>query len=126
MKKFLEVVVGGAIGAIALYAVAHIAYDVGHKMGEAECHYNELKRKTRVLEARKDSENQGGEIVSGSDVSIESEEKTSKFSFGVGLRTKIGGKASVIGRFVKNPEGHKIEASVEGDEIHVRVKQKAA
>lgn len=96
MKNFVNTVVGGAVGLIALYAVARIAYSAGYNMAEAEIRYEQL---TESRDAERIPERKKG---------------------------VFGKKGSILSRMIRKPEDHKIEAYVDGGELRVNVKPKSA
>lgn len=132
MKNFLSAVVGGAIGLAALYVVGKVAYQMGHDMAEAEHHYSEVRRKTEELEQSSKKED-GGTIkaneqqVEETAIAVATPIKTqSKLGLMVGLKRMLGKRESVLSNLVHNPEAHRLEAFVEGEELHVNVKPRTA
>ena len=122
MKSFVSTVVGGAIGLIALYAVGRAAYQAGYDMGQAEQHYAEVCKKTEALESLQKGD--GGHTESAAEVkpkemtTAETAPVRGQNKLGLmGIKRLMNRKESVLGRLVRHPEAHKIEAFVDGDEL---------
>lgn len=132
MKSFVSTVVGGAIGLIALYVVGRVAYQVGHDMARAEQHYEEVRKKTAMLESSKKED--GGhnepadkeELKEMTVVEPAPMRKQNKLGLMMGLKRLMSKKESMLGRLVHHPEDHRIEAFVDGDELKVSVKPRTA
>lgn len=132
MKSFLSTVVGGAIGLAALYIVGKVAYQMGHDMAEAEHRYNEVQKKTEELERSSKKEDDGTPEMT--DQQMEETtltvaapvKKQSKLGLMVGLKKMFGKRESVLSDLVRNPEAHRMEAFVEGRELHVNIKPRTA
>lgn len=124
MKGALGTIVGGAIGAVALFVVGKIAFQAGYDIAETECRYemlkNELDGKSEEHEddAEKDdiSEEKPKEVVL---------KKRGGMLGGIGKLFGLRG-GSVLGNLLRDPENHVIEARVKGREIHVNVRPKGA
>lgn len=139
MKSFVETVVGGAIGLIALYVVGKVAYQAGKDVARAECEYVALQNK---IDSNADREtvtvhgvDDNGEEVTKTIVKKESTvefipatpaKKQSKLSMALGAMKLFHRKDSVIGDLVKHPEAHKIEAFVEGGDLCINVSKRPA
>lgn len=143
MKSFLENVIGGAVGLIALYVVGKVAYQAGKEMAKAECEYEALRK-----EVDKDSNKDGsgttvahGVNQDGEEVSVVLErtdadskqnpvrvpmKRSGKLSMALGAMKLFRRRDSVIGDLVKHPEAHKIEAFVEGDDLRINVCKRPA
>lgn len=104
-KKTMETIIGGAIGMLALYAVAKVAYSAGYERAESDHEQPE----------------EVGEETPVTDIPAK---KVGKLSFLWGLRKMMGKKESAIGDLLNNPEEHQVEAYVEEGEIHVNIKKK--
>lgn len=132
MKSFVSTMVGGAIGLIALYVVGRVAYQAGHDMAQAEQHYEEVRRKTTVLESSKKEDNGHIEpaVEEGPNemtvIEPASIHRQNKFGLMMGLKRLINKKEGVLGRLVHHPEDHRIEAFVDGNELKVSVKPRTA
>lgn len=132
MKGFAGTVVRGAIGLVALYVVGKIAFQAGHDIAQAECRYEQLQRgidaKTARQADQETPEEDKNETVipeETTDIAIP-EKKQSKLGMMFGLRRMVGRKESVLGKLIHHPEAHRIEAFVQGEEIHVNVKPRTA
>ncbi len=138
MKSFLETVIGGAIGMIALYVVGKVAYQAGKEVAKAECEYEALRK-----DVNKDGSgttvahgvNQDGEEVSVVWERTDADSKqtpgscskrSGKLSMALNAMKLFRRKDSVIGDLVKHPEAHKIEAFVEGNDLHINVSKRPA
>lgn len=117
VKKIVETVVGGSIGLLALYVVAHVAYDAGHKMAMAECRYEQLNQKDPQIEREETPE----VLPEGAPEKPVRKIGRMGFMAGIGkILSKNGG--SVLGRIVQNPDDQKIEMYVDGETFRVDVK----
>ncbi len=123
IRKFAETVVGGAIGLIALYVVAHVAYEAGCEMTKTELRYQQLQAENRAPAKEKEDDPQPAPPQEPMKIAAE---KKSRLGRAVQMAKLFAGKRTMLGRLVRNPEGHKIEALVEGDELHINVKRKEA
>lgn len=135
-KKIAETIIGGAIGAIALYAVGKLAYQAGQEVAREECRYNAMRRvneRTRDKVAPPTSEAE--EVIEPTETAIMPSsavtehrpcKKQSKLGLLFGAKRVFGNKKSVLGNLVHDPEAHKFEAFVEGDELQIHVKRKEA
>jgi len=123
IRKFAETVVGGAIGLIALYVVAHVAYEAGCEMTKTELRYQQLQAENRASAKEKEDDPQ---LAPPQEPTKIADEKKSRLGRAVQMAKLFAGKRTMLGRLVRNPEGHKIEALVEGDELHINVKRKEA
>lgn len=133
-KKLAEVVVCGAIGAAALYVVGKIAYQAGREMGHEESRYRamhqtnvEHKKPEHVQEEPESAATETAlTVVEEAEPHVEPRKKQSKLSLLFGAGRLFGSKRTVLGQLVRNPEDHKFEAYVEGDELQIHVKRKEA
>lgn len=119
MKSFVETVVGGAVGLIALYVVGRVAYEAGKEMAREECLYEDLQRKNRELESRcvpVEPEEESKELAVRKE-----KKKTSKILSVIGF---MAGKNTMLGHLMREPEDHRVEAYVDGDELHVNVRRR--
>lgn len=111
MKSFVETVVGGAIGLAALYVVGKIAFQLGR-----DCEAMETKL------ARKD--------ISTGETSTEEQAEPARRQSKLGLifaaKKLLAKNDTVLGKLVKDPEAHRLEAYVQGDELQVRIKPRSA
>lgn len=138
MKSFVETVVGGAIGLIALYVVGKVAYQAGKEMAKAECEYEALRNKTdgdntsetiTLHGADADGEEVAETIMkkpTAQTTSIRPAKKSGKLAMAFSAMKLLRRKDSVIGDLVKHPEAHKIEAFVEGDDLRINVSKRPA
>lgn len=139
MKSFVETVVGGAIGLIALYVVGRVTYQAGKDVARAECEYEALQNKIDSNDDRETVTVHGvddnGVEVTKTIVKKESTvefvpatpaKKPSKLSMALGTMKLFHRKDSVIGDLVKHPEAHKIEAFVDGDDLKINVRKRPA
>lgn len=102
LKKVVETIVGGAIGMIALYAVAKVAYSAGQDVAKAEYRHS----------------------AGTEDPPEEKPKKVSKLGMLMGLKRMSGfGKQSALGDIFSNPEDHRIEAYVKEGEVHIDIKK---
>lgn len=130
MKTFVETVVGGAIGLIALYVVSKVAFQAGRELATAECAYKELQKKTTEndeKEKTEDSSNSDHDETESSKDGIIPEpvsKKPGKLSLALAAMKLFRQKDSVIGNLIKHPEAHKIEAFVDGEDIHIDVRKR--
>ena len=123
MSSFIKTVVGGAIGLAALYVVGRIAYQVGHDVAEVE------HRKTEMPQIKKEEEKNASDSPSSEErlaAAVIPIPKKSFLSSIFGLKRLTDKKESVIGRLIHHPEMHQIEAYIDGEELRVKVKPKAA
>lgn len=131
-KKLAEVVVCGAIGAAALYVVGKIAYQAGREMGHEESRYRAMhqtnvkhKKPEHVQEEPESAATETAlTVVEEAEPHVEPRKKQSKLSLLFGAGRLFGSKRTVLGQLVRNPEDHKFEAYVEGDELQIHVKRK--
>lgn len=121
MKGFIETVVGGAIGLVALYVVGRVAYQAGHDAAEMEHRYSEIQKKMEEKPQSKDEPSK--EDVAIATIPVP---KKSVLSSIFGLKRLSGKKESVIGRLIHHPENHQIEAYIDGEELKEKIKPKAA
>lgn len=132
MKTFLETVIGGAVGAIALYVVGKVAYQAGKEMAKAECEYEALHKegdKNKSDTAIAHGVNQDGEEAdaeSKQNIVRVPREHSSKLSMALNAVKLFRRKDSVIGNLMKHPEDHKIEAFVEGGDLRINVSKRPA
>lgn len=143
MKSFLETVIGGAIGLMALYVVGKVAYQAGKDMGRAETECEHLQ--DRIDKHDSDTAAHHGEDQDGEDASVvlvqdeidaSAEEslrkvpmkRSGKLSMALSALKLLRHKESksVIGDLVKHPESHKIEAFVEGGDLRINVSKRPA
>ena len=117
MSSFIKTIVGGAIGFAALYVVGRVAYQVGHDVAEIE------HRQADDLQKTKEEEKSASENSSAMVIPVP---KKSLLSSIFGIKHLIGKKESVLGRLIHHPEMHQIEAYIDGEELRVKVKPKAA
>ena len=122
MKSFVETVVGGAVGLIALYVVGRVAYEAGREIAREECRYDELKQKNEDLEARIISDEPAAQTAA---VAVRRPEKkrTSGIMNVVGMLFR---KNTTVGNLIRNPEDHQVEAYVDGEELHLNVRRRTA
>lgn len=120
-RKIVETVVGGAIGLAALYAVAKVAFSAGQEMADMERRYHDLggaKVDIQVLEGTQAEAKDARETVSAVG-------KSGKLGVLFGLNRMLRkSKPSVVKDLMSNPEGHKLEAYVDEDELHINIKKR--
>lgn len=135
MKTFVETVVGGAIGLIALYVVGKVAYQAGKEVARVECEFEALRDKIdgdasdeTVLHGRNEN---GDEVTEKLETETPTQsaqkhpaKKPSKLAMAIGAMKLLRRKDSVIGDLVKHPEAHKIEAFVDGEDLRINVKKR--
>lgn len=138
MKSFLETVIGGTIGLMALYVVGKAAYHAGKEVAKAECEYEALRNKIDKEDISESAtvhgDNDNGELVAETfdrkaDVKlspVQPTRKPGKLSMAFNAVKLFRRKDSVIGDLVKHPEAHKIEAFVEGDDLRINVSKRPA
>ena len=133
MKTFVETVVGGAIGLIALYVVGKVAFQAGRELATAECAYKELQKKTTKHDEKEKTEDaspsEPDETEPARDgIILESvpKKKPGRLSLALAATNLFRQKDSVIGNLIKHPEAHKIEAFVDGEDIHIDVRKRPA
>lgn len=126
MGSFLKTIVGGAAALAALYAVGRTAYLAGKDVAREEERLRALQASAAGEEATPEedtSEETKHEEVAEPEA-IEPVRKPSKLSMLLGLRRVLGRKNSVVGNLFRHPEAHKIEAFVERDGLHIRVRER--
>lgn len=129
MKTFVKTVIGGALGFIALYAVGHVAYQTGRDMAKAECRYRALSQPNRdaqPIENLSDEEGLLEEENTAIVMPAAPVHKPSRMGIFAGMRKLFARKQGVLGKLMQHPEQHQVEAFIEGSEIHVNVKPRAA
>lgn len=130
MKTFVETVVGGAIGLIALYVVGKVAFQAGRELATAECAYKELQKKTTKHDEKEKTEDtspaEPDETEPARDGIILEPvpKKPGRLSLALAATKLFRQKDSVIGNLIKHPEAHKIEAFVDGGDIHIDVRKR--
>ena len=137
-KKLAEVVVCGAIGAAALYVVGKIAYQAGREMGHEESRYRAMHQTNVKHKKPEHVQEESGSAATETALTVveeaephvephvEPRKKQGKLSLLFGAGRLFGSKRTVLGQLVRNPEDHKFEAYVEGDELQIHVKRKEA
>lgn len=130
-KKIAETVIGGAIGALALYAVGKLAYQAGQEVAREECRYNAMRLANAKMKEMEHPSTLSKESVSEESLAIVEtaptpslKKKQSKLGLLLGARKLFGNRKSVIGGLVQNPEDHKFEAFVQGNELQIHVKRR--
>lgn len=138
--KIATNVVGGAISLIALYVVAKLAYKAGTDVTNMENRYNTMAEKTALMEkkvkqlesSKKEALNEGHEeVLTKSEEPEEMEivkpvrvEKKGGLLGHLKGMAGIGGKASVLKDLIRDPEGHRMEACVNGDAVDIRIQKR--
>lgn len=135
-KKVAETLIGGALGAVALYVVGKLSYQAGQEVAREECRYNAMRRATAKSHEKVTPPACGTEetvepketaIIPVDTVSeYRPRKKQSKLGLILGARKLFGNRKSILGNLVHDPEAHKFEAYVEGDELQIHVKRKEA
>lgn len=134
MKEFVKTVVGGMIGIAALYVVGKIAFQAGRDVGEMECRYRAMEKKVRASVQKDENKEEEAEETTTADepeaeeddVLEEKPKKQGLFGMAWGIRRMTKKKDSVLGNLIHHPETHRIEAFVQGEELHVNVKPRTA
>ena len=130
MKTFVETVVGGAIGLIALYVVGKVAFQAGRELATAECAYKELQKKTTKNDEKEKTEDASPSEPNETEPSqdgimlVPTSKKPGKLSLALAAMKLFRQKDSVIVNLIKHPEDHKIEAFVDGKDIHIDVRKR--
>ncbi|MEG1514918.1 MAG: hypothetical protein RSD95_08555 [Clostridia bacterium] len=134
LKNLAETLIGGAIGAVALYVVGRFAYQAGQEVAREECRYNAMRsaneeRREKVdpptCEQQAVAKPQEAAIVPRPVVTeYLPRKKQSKMELLFGARKLFGDRKSILGDLVHDPEAHKFEAFVEGDELQIHVKRR--
>lgn len=126
MGSFLKTILGGAVGLAALYVVGRTAYLAGKDVAREE-------ERLRALQASAAGEEATPEAGTPEEVereelaeteAVEPVRKPSKLSMLLGLRRVLSRKNSIVGNLFRHPEAHKIEAFVERDGLHIRVRER--
>lgn len=141
-REFVKTLVGGAIGLAALYAVAKVAYRAGYDMAELERQYNTMNACEKGGIEKKDSGkseevSQNQESTEASSALIElchdEEEKTTASKSGLFSKIRNGfrqtgnsGKVASLRTLFKHPEAHRLEAYMDGEDIHINIKKRSA
>lgn len=134
MKSFVETVVGGMIGIAALYVVGKIAFQAGRDIGEMESRYRAMEKKVQAPTQKNDEEEDevqetpdAEEPEADEDNMLEEKpKKQGLLGMAWGLRRMAKKKDSVLGNLIHHPEAHRIEAFVQGEELHVNVRPRTA
>ena len=140
-KTIVKTIIGGALGAVALYAVGRIAYQLGYDMAEidrkcaeSDIFEDEAEPDEDVSESVQSvsDEKSTGDIFEGSDCEREEQSdegkpvrKVSKLRaiFQAAKAVRHPGKSvSIISEVIRHPEKHKIEAFIDGNDIRVNIK----
>ena len=130
MKTFVETVVGGAIGLIALYVVSKVAFQAGRELATAECAYKELQKKTTENDEKEKTEDSSPSEPDETEPARDGiilepvSKKPGKLSIALAAAKFFRQKDSVIGNLIKHPEANKIEAFVDGEDIHIDVRKR--
>lgn len=129
-KKTVETIIGGALGLLTLYAVGRVCFQAGQDY--AVMRYEtcpEIKQpEPKTIEASSKEEESKTEVAlmpvdTPAPVPVQRKKK-SALSVLFGAGRILGNRKSVIGNLVKNPEDHRFEAFVEGDELQIHVRRK--
>lgn len=129
MKNFVETVIGGTVGILALYVVARVAYHAGQEVAREQCRYQNLREESDRMEReaadRKIIQVDGPEKEDSAMIPHSTPKKNRMDGIlrVVGIFSK---KSRVLGHLVEDPEDHKIEAFVEGEDIHINVRRRNA
>lgn len=147
LSKIASNVVSGAIGLIALYVVAKLAYKVGSDMANMENRYKSIAKKASELEhqsrkmdtdgkkkiddnqpaaleeAKAEEQSTDDEVIVVEDVV--SKKPVRKKGFFSHLKGMINhGRTGVIKELLRNPEGHRMEACVNGGAVDIRISKR--
>ena len=130
-KKVAETLIGGALGALALYVVGRVAYQAGQEVAREKCRYNAMRRanakqREKVASSASEAEKTSAIIPVDTITEYRSRKKQSKLGLLLGARKLFGNRESILGNLVHDPEAHKFEAFVAGDELQIHVKRKEA
>lgn len=125
MKGFVETVIGGAIGLIALYVVGKVAYQAGKDVAKAECEHEALRKKNAGNDIKEEGlPEENEETASMAVVEARPAKKLGKVSMLLNGIKLLYRKNSVLGDLMKHPESHKLEAFVEGDGLRINVRKR--
>ena len=123
-KKAVETIVGGAVGVVALFVVAKVAYTVGQEITDVEHRYNDLASRSKKLAALENAAEKDVALVADAPPMLP--KRRSTLGMLTGLKGIFGkGAPSVMGDFVSSPEEHKLEAYIHEGEIRIDIKKKA-
>lgn len=124
MGSFLKTILGGAVGLAVLYVVGRTAYLAGKDVAREEERLRALRTSAAgeetTPEAGTPEEAEREELAEA----VEPVRKPGKLSMLLGLRRVFSRKNSVVGNLFRHPEAHKIEAFVERDGLHIRVRER--
>lgn len=128
-KKAVETIIGGALGVAALYVVGHLAYQAGQEVAREEYRYHAMRKanekaREKVVPPLNEQEKTMTVVPSEIDPIFLPKKKQSKLGLLFGAKKIFGDHKSVIGNLIQNPEEHRFEAFVEGDELQIHVKRK--
>lgn len=147
LSKIAGNVVSGAIGLLALYVVARLAYKAGTDMANMENHYKSVAKKTSDLEhqnhklssvdkerieakepvaldeAKPEKPIAEDEIVIVKDVGTKNPIRKGGFLGRLGWMTGRG-KTGVIKELLRNPEEHRMEACVNDGAVDIRISKR--
>ena len=127
IKKAAETIIGGAFGLLALYLVGRVAYQAGQDIAREECRYQAMQAQNNQTHTKEEIKELPGEelgLAPAYAPVTARRRKKSVLSMLSGVKSIFGNRQSVIGHLVKNPEDHRFEAYVEGDELQIHVKRK--
>ena len=131
-KKTVETIVGGALGLLTLYAVGRVCFQAGQDYAAMRYEtYPEIKQlESKSIKAslkEEEDKTEAALIPADNPVPVPvpvQRKKKSALSVLFGAGRILGNRKSVIGNLVKNPEDHRFEAFVEGDELQIHVRRK--
>jgi TctA family transporter len=110
-RKMVETIVGGALGLLALYAVAKVAYQEGKDAAKRE---NQPEKNPGDTVSEKQPEE-----------APVKKKRLSNLGLLLGLRKAVkAGGSSFLGMLASRPEDHKLEAFVDGDDLQIHVRKR--
>ena len=130
-------IVSGVISMVALYVVAKVSYNVGVNMTKMDHEYRAVAQKTalmnaemhKIKEASKElqniSEDYGTSVSTPDEMGLTVVDAPQKKNILSKLIGFIGGKKmAVLQNIVQSPETHKLEASINGDAVDIRIQKR--
>lgn len=130
LSKLVKTLVGGAIGAIALYAVGKTAYVAGQEVAREECRLEAMREQLRRLpdeEERREEHHAPAQdaVEEAPHVSVQPERhEEPQRKKGIGRIFGGRGKGSVIRSLIRQPEQHALEAFVEDDQVKISIRRR--
>ena len=103
---------------------------VAKALATAECAYKELQKKTTENDEKEKTEDSSPSEPDETEPARDGiilepvSKKPGKLSLALAAMKLFHQKDSVIGNLIKHPEAHKIEAFVDGEDIHIDVRKR--